>query len=528
MTEPEFPPLSLRVPTGPELDEIVMPAFFDWMRTGRLEVRYLAAAPRLRVSFFWALMPPAAVGVAVALYFAVYGGWCVPGGARQFFQWADQIVGGGPLDPAIAQRDVGYPLLLVLSGWPWTHSLYGIVAIQLGFSALMPVLVTLALLPFNRFGAMLTGVAAALSLGPVYYAKMIHHDEAYVFWVLATATALSAFIATKRYRYLYLFAGVCLLATLTRPAGMLLFPVLLGLAWWYGDWRSPHFVVAGLLFAAAIIGYRDYRHWLFGEAGYTGAQVFYNPYMNARDYGVRLDPRGGPALIRLDADLRAALARPEFLADHRAIEPPDFAAWMFAGDIAERVWAEPNWEYFTLLCDAEAADRVLLDAGMELAAAHPLMTARYTLRNLWLFLVNPGWQHSRYNVQRLNYGGLDFLPAINGPPDRYERAVLGEAATDLTPARIPEWLVVSWKAACKLGVPLGMLLVAAAWLRISATRVSAPLVAAFAVVTLLILYEAAVSSVFAEPSYRYANFIITLRVLASGFAAVVLLGERHG
>ena len=468
----------------------------------------------------------ALAGLGVALYFWENSGWCVPGGARQFLIWADQIAGGGSLDPAIAQRDVGYPLLLALSGWPWTRSLQGIVAIQVAMAAIMPILAYTCILPFNRAVAVCVGVAAAFSLGPVFYMKMIHHDQAYVFWVLATGTALIAFIATNKGKYLYLFTGCCLAATLTRPAGVLLFPLLLAVAFWASRPRLiRHFVAVMLIFIAAIACYHEYRQHLFGDASYTGAQLFYNPYMNARDYHVRLDPSANPALARLDGDLAVALADPKFLADHVGAEPPEAAAALFDGVSPERIWAEPNWEYFMLLSDAEADDHVLLGAAVALMAAHPVMVARYTARNFLLFLFDPGWAHSRYNALPLNYGGLDFLPGVSAIAD-VERGVIGPLAVAEASALPHPFLFITplWKAGYKLGVPAGMVLVLAGWVAVAWRRPSRAFVAAFAIVTALILYEAAITGLFAEPSYRYADFVITLRVLAAGFGVCAMWG----
>ncbi len=48
------------------------------------------------------------------------------GGAYQFTNWAVAIAHGSPLPARVeyAQRDIGYPLLLWLGGYPYSHSLF--------------------------------------------------------------------------------------------------------------------------------------------------------------------------------------------------------------------------------------------------------------------------------------------------------------------------------------------------------------------------------------------------------------------
>src|ERR1700758_3592855 len=80
------------------------------------------------------------LSLAATVFFLISLHDYVPGGAQHFIDWADILVTGGRANPDIAQRDIGYPLLLVLGGYPFTHSFVGITLINAAFAVLMPLL----------------------------------------------------------------------------------------------------------------------------------------------------------------------------------------------------------------------------------------------------------------------------------------------------------------------------------------------------------------------------------------------------
>src|SRR5829696_914335 len=62
------------------------------------------------------------VGILITSFFLFVGNYFVPGGANHFTIWAEALTEGKTLLPHYAQRDVGYPLLLLLSGYTLTGS----------------------------------------------------------------------------------------------------------------------------------------------------------------------------------------------------------------------------------------------------------------------------------------------------------------------------------------------------------------------------------------------------------------------
>jgi hypothetical protein len=81
------------------------------------------------------------LSLAATVFFLISLHYYFPGGAQHFIDWANILVTGGRANPDMAQRDIGYPLLLVLGGYPCTHSFVGITFINAAFAALMPLFV---------------------------------------------------------------------------------------------------------------------------------------------------------------------------------------------------------------------------------------------------------------------------------------------------------------------------------------------------------------------------------------------------
>src|SRR6266516_611872 len=71
----------------------------------------------------------ALIGMVFTTFFLFTAGYHFPGGASHYPNWAESIVHGNTLPPDVAQREVGLPLLYILSGFTITHSFIGITLI---------------------------------------------------------------------------------------------------------------------------------------------------------------------------------------------------------------------------------------------------------------------------------------------------------------------------------------------------------------------------------------------------------------
>jgi uncharacterized membrane protein YfcA len=130
-------------------------------------------------------------------FFLLLAPFSLPGGGNHFPLYADAIAHGLKLDPHYAQRDVGFPLLLLLTGYTLAGSFIGIALLQALFAILMPVLIYLAIYRFSRAAAFYAGLTAIVFLAPIYYMKWIHHDQTFIFFSLLMVTILLRYLEQR-------------------------------------------------------------------------------------------------------------------------------------------------------------------------------------------------------------------------------------------------------------------------------------------------------------------------------------------
>jgi hypothetical protein len=488
----------------------------------------------------------------------------LPGGAGQFIKYADAIVHGTTLPPDVAARDAGYPLLIILSGYLSSHSFIPLLLIQAGFAILLPIVVYESLRRLSPMAAYYVGLASIITLSPFYFMKLIHHDQLYIFSVALMLCLLLIFVQTKQPRFLYFFTITAICASVARPAGNALFPLFLLIGYLAARGSILHYLACSAVFAAFVAGYAWHREVIFdmqhsaATPSYLGQQIFYNPYLNTLDYGIRLSPHDvGPNFTRAIDELRNRLqpspmdsefvatqygktgAKGEFARAH--IDP------LTTDELMDQVLARPNWEYYTLLCIAND-DHVLLAAALEIARTHPSLILRYSVRNFFHFIFDPGYKHSRYNLNPFRPEALPFFPAeaavdenITAFPARAVRElsfdpVLHEPSIVylLFKAMQRAWLrsyktevvIIAWLM-CVAWVTAAVRLVQVVRPRAKSAAMTEPnsgglvksdnaLVASIVIASLVFGYNAAVTAVFAEPDFRYR--------LASDLQAIVIAG----
>ena len=515
------------------------------------------------------------VGSGLAGVFLFSAGYVVPGGADEFLKWANALSNGSTLPSGAAERDVGFPLLLALSGYTISGSFIGITLVHTAFAVLMPVSLYVALRPFSSGVAYYGGQIGNICLGSFLFIKMIYHDQSFIFFTVIMVTWFILFLTKTKNIYLYLFTLSCLFASVSRPAGNLLFPLFLLLAIITAARPRPirHFVACVAIFVCATALYQWHRYEIFdmrsktSVPSYVGGQVFYNLYLNSREYGITLDPNIGPNMRQIDTALRSALAPiPQesgllrrYLDEQNV--PSVFASAEFSSftleDLIRRIYLLPNWEYYMVILYAEPNDQILLGASLEIIKRYPLYFLRYSWRNTVVFLFHPGYAHTRYNVNPFSPIRLDFYPALagidgsirNAPPEAkvqilsYEPRVIQEALEGMmsvaaklwvahyqkfvaltSSLMVIAWAALAWAAACAIGRrwrDAALCEPVALW---SQPGFLPSLLSA----SILLLYEATITGVFAEPDYRYHHFVLLLRVLVAGFGAIVLRRTLHG
>jgi hypothetical protein len=212
-------------------------------------------------SGFWAIA--ALAGVCEALWLALVNvGFFMD--SLSYLRYADVLIGrampfqtnaviGHEMDLyAISRRTIGYPLMLLLGGVPFSGSLIGIVAIQAAMAVAMPLLFYKTLEPYSRRAALIGAIILIVTLEPFNYSKAILTEQSFKFLAL-----LLIYLATLAYREptrakFAAIAAVCILFGLVRPQGSLVAVLVFGmlLLAHFKHWKSlaAHFfaVVLGL------------------------------------------------------------------------------------------------------------------------------------------------------------------------------------------------------------------------------------------------------------------------------------------
>ena len=433
----------------------------------------------------------------------------------------------------------------------------------------MPVLVYLALVRAFPTIAFYMGLACILSLSSVTYIKWLFHDQAYIFFNLLAVVLLVEFLWRVRFRMLYFFTLAAFAASFTRAAGNLMYPVLLTIAYVTGRGRFRHYLGCVLIFLLALGVYQWHRYKIFdmrnqpGIPSGLGMQVLFGAYISMGDFGIRLSPDLGPNSKRLLERLRqelqptvrdSALIKrglfddpPEFMEKHVYAYTPE--------ELFEKITTQPNQEYYWLLWSIDPDnDQFYLRIAWEIYRSHPWYVVQFSMRNLWHAFFDPGYLTPRYSAIGYSATGNDFIPGKPGWDTRSEDSVTiygSRASRELEYVPLNDkpqavrriftvveslWLenfrtyvwitsvliIIAW-----IGAFLGALCWAVPRTRFFRTLMNAgvdKLMAPVIAVSALVLYENLVTSMFAEPSYRYFHNTELLRLVIAGFGVAFITG----
>ncbi len=510
----------------------------------------------------------ALISTLFTMFFLFTAGYHFSGGGSHYPDWAEAIVRGMTLSPTVAQREVGFPLLYILGGFPWMHSFIGITLIFAAFAVLIPALVYWSLVRSSPTVAFYVGLVCIISLSPYTYMKFFYPDQGYMFFNLLSVALLIEFLWTGRIRMLYFFTMAALAASFTRTAGNLMFPVLLTIAFIAVRGRIAHYLGCALIFALATGAYQWHRYEIFDMRHQAsvpsgkGMQIFYSTYLYLGDFGYRLSPDIGPNTKILLEKLREGLkpGAPQSVLVKRGLpdDPPEFMdkhVYAYTPDeLYEIIRTRPNEEYWAILMAIDPNDQFYLDVAKEIARSHPWYIVEYSMRNLWHAVFDPGYATTRYNVNGYGKTGNDFIPGSQGWGARSEDSVeqygpraVGEMkyfplksksqiVQDFFHWVENRWIVhfhkYIWSTSLLIGVAwIGAVLGALSWVipraRFCKTvkiagidKMMAPVIAASA----LMLYEDLATAMFSQPLYRYFHMTEPLRLVIVGFGAVFIVG----
>jgi hypothetical protein len=374
---------------------------------------------------------------------------------------------------------------------------------------------------------------------------------------------LANFLQSRQHGFLYAFTFAALAASFTRPAGNLLFPVLLVVGYVTVRGRIVHYIACMLIFAAAVALYQWHRYEIFDMRNqasipsYTGQQIFYNLYINSGDFGIRLSPPDiGPNLVHVTEILRQRLQpsirESEYMKSVFAELPAAFSEKNLLpytpDELIERIYSAPNYEYYLLLASADPNDQRYLLTSWEIVRAHPLYAIRFAWRNLRLFLFDPGYAHTRHNTAGFHRIGLQFMPLAGYVLG--EDAIAARAAREIKYVPLPEQppgvqvamrdLKLFWETHFHEFVYYTSILMVVAWIgvllrlpclalrTVSVCKAFASpavngIIASVIAVSIFLLYNTLIPALFAEPDFRYFHFTELIRIMISGLAISLVL-----
>lgn len=538
-------------------------------------MKILSAAAATLVAFFLPSRSRAVdigklalIGMAFTTFFLFVAGYHFPGGASHYPNWADAIAKGETLTPDVAQREVGLPLLYILSGWTIVKSFIGITLIYALLAVLTPLLVYWAIMRASPAVAFMMALVCIFSLAPYTYIKFFYPDQFYMFINLLAITLLIEFFWTSQFRYLYFFTLAAILASFTRTAGNLMYPVLMSIA--YITARGPvrQYAACALIFVLSAGAYQWHRYEIFDVRNQPsapsgkGMQILYSTYLYLGDFGYRLSPDIGPNTKRLfelmRAELKPTVRDAPLIQRGVGDSPPEFMEKYFYAltpeQLIEKIATEPNEEYYwNVIYAVDSNDQFFLDISKEIARKYPFYVAKYAARNMWHALFDPGYATTRYNTMGYIKTGGEFPPSSQGWGVRSEDAVtqygmraaremeffqfktmapaIQEFVTTLEILYIENFHAYVWVTA----VPMVFAWICAfcgvfCWgfprLRLchslkaaECEKLMAPVIAASA----LLVYEDLATSLFSQPVYRYFHMTEPWRLVVAGYGLVYML-----
>ena len=506
------------------------------------------------------------VSAIVGFFYLYFGAFELEPGAADYENWADTLVSGKSLvgQSELYIRDIGMPLIMLIGGFPFTHSLIGVTIIQALMGMTIPLLAYSAIRPWFPRAAYYTAIASAICLAPFILFKTIHHDQPYIFLSVLSIWLVNRYIYTMRPAYLYGLTLTAWALSLIRLVGKLVYPFVLAVCFLERKESSKrqyiHYLASMLIFIGCTFGYSIYKDRILGNPpSAIGSLVFRDIYLNSVEFGVKLSSDLGPNMklvverayqgllpspAEAEALKRSPWATPEFMAEH-------FYKYK-ADELLDHIFSVPNWEYYDYLISSTADDHALLMASIEVALAHPLYVIKFTIRNAWQLLYDPGWIHGEPDLIAQFRGGL-FFPF--GGETTAGRGNVGDRTPDpslrevsfIPLSRQPEWIkefyyaiemtwlqyyhpltkvfcyfiFVTWFATC-IGVSYRIVRTPAL-ARWSELWLSKRVIPASLGTTVLLLTNVGITAAFEDPRYRYDFSLLMFKVMLAGIGCAVLL-----
>lgn len=505
------------------------------------------------------------LSAVVGGFYLYFGSIGVLSGFSNYATWADALLHGADISGSswLPFRDIGMPLVLLITAYPITHSLLATVALQMAMGIAMPALVYLTLRPWFPRAAFLAGLLSIATLAPYLYSKTLHHDQPFDFFMLLSVWLVSRYGATGKPGQLYALSLSMAALALLRLFAIALYPfMLLCCLAWGGKRPYRHFIGSALVFASCMAAYSTYRHEALGSPPSSfGQQIFLNAYLNSAEYGAKFSADDGPNMrILLAAALAGVQPSPAQAPVLVGIGgPADFMQENFykytPEGLLDHMLSEPNMEYYYYLLYATPNDETLVKASLEAIAAHPLYFLRYSWRNTWDFLYNPGAVSPRFSVQTRVQGGLlfpltgastagrgtvgdtlpqpalaeaEYMPLARAPDFIRRNYVRIEGLWSVWYHPVTKFIFVLMLAAW-ISTLVGLLEKKLARLRgVGSLLLTRSVLAATLPISVMLVLNIGITAILVYPYYRYHDSIVLLKLMLAAVGAAVLARVIRG
>lgn len=375
-----------------------------------------------------------------SIIFLFAGGYHFPGGASHYPNWANSIVSGIPLPPSHAQREVGLPLLYLLSGFPWHGSFIPITVFYSIFGFSIPIIVYASLKRFSKKIAYLITIICIFSFAPYTYTKFFYPDQLYIFLNLILIISLILYFQNKKILFLILFIFSAILSSYTRTAGFLIFPFIIFILLILDFKNLKIYLLCFIIYILSLGLYSYHRHIIFDIKNQEnfpsgkGMQMFYSTYLYLGDFGYKLDPKNGPNTKILFELLHNALTpnvRESNLIKLKIGNSPDefmdnYFYKFTSEELIDKIATQPNEEYiWNVLYELQPNnDLFYLNIAKEIAFSYPLYIFKYSTRNLYHLLFKPGYAVPRYSTVGFVRQDPEFIAHVSGFGRRSEDPVI--------------------------------------------------------------------------------------------------------
>jgi len=373
----------------------------------------------------------------ITLFYFCNGKIQAPGGCTHFFTWADSLLKFGQLNIHYVSRDVGYPILIWLSGYSLTGDIKILLLFHFIFSFSSPIIVYLTFKDYNKILASISALVFAASSLPSNLALFIHHDIFHIFLLNIGLFFCCLYIKSNTPNNLYYGVALLFLASITRPVskffviGMLICMLFVSCSK-NDKFKFRTYLSALISCLILFFAYSVYRNLIFTNKllcilpSYTGTQIFYGPYVNSKEYNINLNNIKTSALQSIKASILYEITKDRdsfnkyILAGDLKKSEKDEKVSLTNDEMVTEMFNNPYAAYFHYFTNGmflnPKNNQDFIIASADIAFHELSFIPRYTMRNMFHGMFDPSFIHPRWSTNFTQAGiSCLFSDKLEGP-----------------------------------------------------------------------------------------------------------------